>query len=120
MNTAIQLSLTPAAVAHIESILRQRTQAAGFRLSMRKYGCNGYGYVPEVVQQPQADDVEVATTASFRVFLAREYIEQLSGTEIDYVTTGLGQHQLVFRNPNTEGECGCGESVNFKKSSAKE
>lgn len=120
MNTPFKLLLTPAAIAHIQTIMQKQAQPLGFRLSMRKYGCNGFGYVPEVISTLQPADVEVDATTDFRVFVDSEFLDQLNGTEVDYVVTGLGQSQLVFRNPNAEGECGCGESVNFKKQVAKD
>jgi iron-sulfur cluster assembly protein len=36
-------------------------------------------------------------------------LPSVDGTEIDFVKSGLNQ-QFVFRNPQVEAECGCGES----------
>ena len=33
----------------------------------------------------------------------------LDGTELDFVKEGLNEG-FKFNNPNTKGECGCGES----------
>jgi iron-sulfur cluster assembly protein len=33
----------------------------------------------------------------------------IDGTEVDFVKQGLNE-AFKFRNPNTKGECGCGES----------
>jgi len=35
----------------------------------------------------------------------------LVGTEMDYVEVEMGS-EFVFRNPNSKGECGCGQSFN--------
>ena len=36
----------------------------------------------------------------------------LKGTELDFIQDGVNQN-LVFKNPNVENECGCGESFTF-------
>ena len=38
-----------------------------------------------------------------------ESLAAVDGTEIDFVKQGLNQ-TFVFRNPQVEAECGCGES----------
>jgi iron-sulfur cluster assembly protein len=35
----------------------------------------------------------------------------LIGTEMDYVEDDI-RSEFVFNNPNSKGECGCGESFN--------
>lgn len=35
----------------------------------------------------------------------------LIGTEMDYVEVEMGS-EFVFRNPNSKGSCGCGQSFN--------
>lgn len=116
MSHNCQLQLTPAAIAHIREIMQRHDGAIGFRLSMKKYGCNGYGYAPEVVKQARLGDIELMLTDAFRFFVDTKYAAMLNKTEIDYVAKALGQYQLVFNNPNAEGACGCGESVNFRDS----
>ncbi len=107
------VTLTPAAIAHIEQVMERNSHALGFRLSMKKYGCNGYGYVPEVIDSMDVHDIELTTVTAFRFFVDSRYAADLDGTVVDYVEKSLGQQQMVFRNPNAEGECGCGESVNL-------
>lgn len=36
----------------------------------------------------------------------------LVGTEMDYVEDDI-RSEFVFRNPNSKGECGCGESFHI-------
>jgi iron-sulfur cluster assembly accessory protein len=117
-NPSIRLQFTPAAVEHIQAKLRSAAQTSPpvFRLSMRKYGCNGYAFLPEIVETAEPDDLPCETDAPFAVFLDPHYAKLLNGTMIDYVVKSLGCAQLIFQNPNIDGECGCGESVNFKKS----
>ncbi len=110
----VDVTLTAAAIAHIQRIMQEHPAPIGFRLSMRKYGCNGYGYVPEVVDQLHENDIELDLPKEFRFFVDSRYVDDFQGMVIDYVEKSLGQHHMVFRNPNAEGECGCGESVNLK------
>ena len=110
----IDFAITPAAVEHIKEIMQRRDVHFGFRLTMRKYGCNGFGYVPDVVAKAPQGDIELDVVNDFKVFIDPQYAEALNGTVIDYVSKGLGQQQLIFNNPNAEGACGCGESVNLK------
>jgi iron-sulfur cluster assembly protein len=44
-----------------------------------------------------------------RVYVDRESLAMIDGTEVDFVKQGLNE-AFKFRNPNTKGECGCGES----------
>lgn len=113
-KNTISISFTPAATLHIQGIMQHRG-GIGFRLSMKKYGCNGFGYLPEIVDTPHENDIEIKTNTDFRVFVDEKFAEALNGTLIDYRIKGLGQSQLLFNNPNIEGECGCGESVNLKQ-----
>ncbi len=108
------ITFTQAAIKHIQDYLAQDVEAKAFRLSFKKTGCTGYAYVPELVVAGQVDDEHFVTDEGMDVYLDTKYIEHLQGTEIDYVEKSFGQSQLVFKNPNVESECGCGESVNFK------
>ncbi|OGO91225.1 MAG: hypothetical protein A3F10_01650 [Coxiella sp. RIFCSPHIGHO2_12_FULL_42_15] len=110
----MSISLTPAAIQHIKDMITRRGRGMGFRLSMKKYGCNGFGYVPDVIDEINPSDIEIKTITEMRVFVDAKFADALNGTIIDYVKKGLGQNQLLFNNPNAEGECGCGESVNLK------
>lgn len=111
----LNITATPSAITHIKKVLSRHPGSLGFRLTMRKYGCNGYGYVPEVVESVSKEDFELIVSPEIRFFIDKNFIEQLKNTEIDFIVKNLGQEQLIFRNPNVEGECGCGESVNFKE-----
>ena len=44
------ITLTQAAIAHIQSILKNKGKNAAFRLSVKKTGCSGYQYVPEITE----------------------------------------------------------------------
>jgi iron-sulfur cluster assembly accessory protein len=98
---------TDEAVAHIRKSL-VRFPGGGFRVSIKKSGCSGYKYVPEVVAGPKEGDVEWVTEQGLRVFVDLPGV--MKEVRVDLETRSLGQKQLVFHNPNVIHECGCGES----------
>lgn len=113
MNENI-LHFTDKAVEHIKKSLA-RFPKGGFRLTVKKTGCSGYKYVPEVVPEPKAGDIQFKSSQDLIVYLDPMWVDVLKGTEVDLVSKSLGQKQLVFHNPNVAGECGCGESFNLPK-----
>ena len=102
------VQMTPRAAEHARRQIL-RNHSAGIRLGVRKAGCSGYMYDVELVQEPAADDERFTIADDVVVFVARDAVPIVAGTEIDYVTEGLNS-SLKFRNPNATGECGCGES----------
>lgn len=109
------ITLTDAAVCHIKKMLEKSPKNRGFRLSIKKTGCSGYAYVPDLVEQPKANDIHF-TRDGLNVYvdsLCEEFIKNLI---IDYVAdhVGLKQKRLVFINPNEKNRCGCGESFTIE------
>ncbi|HEX5665130.1 MAG TPA: iron-sulfur cluster assembly accessory protein, partial [Xanthomonadaceae bacterium] len=43
------------------------------------------------------------------VLVDADSLALVDGTQIDFLKQGLNE-QFVFRNPNVQAECGCGES----------
>lgn len=109
------ISLTDAAVAHIQKIMARHPSARAFRLSIKVTGCSGYMYQPEVVEEGQADDIRIDVPQGLTLFIAPDCVDIIRGTVLDFVAKEMGQHQLLFNNPNVDSECGCGESFNLKK-----
>lgn len=46
-----------------------------------------------------------------KVFIEPKALMFIIGTEMDFVDDRL-RSEFVFTNPNSKGECGCGESFN--------
>lgn len=108
------LNFTAAAVEHINKSLT-RFPNGGFRLSVKKAGCTGNKYVPEIAPGPKSGDEVFVTEQGLRVFIDSASKTAIQGTQVDIVNKGLGQKQLVFKNPNAVSECGCGESFHLKE-----
>lgn len=86
-----------------------REKARGIRLAVKESGCSGYMYVLDYVHEAQSGDTEVPFGGDVTLFVDRESLPVVNGTQIDYVTEGVNSF-FKFRNPNATGECGCGES----------
>jgi iron-sulfur cluster assembly protein len=118
MSDEAIVQFTENAIAHIHKVIDLRGSGSGFRLSVKKTGCNGYMYQPEVVDQHQEGDHHLLLADDLSVYIDAGALEFLKGTIVDYVESGMGQKKLMFNNPNAVGECGCGESFNIKESEA--
>jgi len=111
MNTTPIITLTDAAITHIKHMLAKNTQGKGFRLAIKKTGCSGYAYVPDIIEHPKENDIHLVCN-DLNVYVDPECEKFVTGLVIDYVAdnVGLKQKRLVFINPNEKNRCGCGES----------
>lgn len=110
------VTLTSSAVERVRQYLAETPGGIGLRFGVRKSGCSGWAYQIEIAKEPQADEVVFASDGvDVRVDAAS--LEQVDGTEIDFVKQGLNQ-QFVFRNPKVAAECGCGESFTTREQAA--
>ncbi|WP_406663987.1 iron-sulfur cluster assembly protein IscA [Gallaecimonas sp. GXIMD1310] len=102
------ISLTDTAAHRVASFLANRGKGIGVRLGVRTTGCSGLAYVLEFVDEANPDD-EVFEDKGVKVVIDQKSLVYLDGTELDFVKEGLNEG-FQFNNPNTKGECGCGES----------
>ena len=109
------ITLTDVAATHIAEILSRHKNNACFRLSVKKTGCSGYMYPPEVVNEEDKNDIRIDTEQGITVFIDYEWLPVLAGTVIDLIEEALGQKKLIYKNPNVDDECGCGESFTIKE-----
>lgn len=115
MNPSI--TVTEAACEYIKKML-EKQPGANFRLSVKKTGCSGYSYVPEIVATCRPDDFSFAAANGVTIFVDSQWMELLSDVQMDYVEeikSGLKQKRLVFTNPKESSRCGCGESFHIEK-----
>ncbi|QIE54571.1 iron-sulfur cluster assembly accessory protein [Pikeienuella piscinae] len=107
------VSLTPAAVAQIKSLMQGSDgRVKGLKLGLKKGGCAGMEYTMEFAETVDSHD-EVIEQDGACVMIAPMAQMFLFGTEIDY-RTSLLESGFVFNNPNVAEACGCGESISFK------
>ncbi len=108
-----RISLTPAAVAHLQTTLGAEPSALGLRVGVKKSGCTGYGYVMDFAREINADDL-VFEQSGVRLVCDEPSLTMLKGASLDYVVNGLSR-LLQFNNPNVVDSCGCGESFSIKE-----
>jgi len=102
------ISLTESAINRAKKFLTERGGGIGLRLGIKKTGCSGFAYVINYAEVISDDDV-VFDAGGVKVVVDSQSLTYIDGTEVDYVREGLNE-AFKFRNPNSTGECGCGES----------
>lgn len=113
-NTATApITLTPAALKHIQSQLQKQPQYKGIRFGVKKSGCSGLKYLLDYVVEINPQDMMI-TVENVMIAMASSDLAYLRGSQIDYVREGLNG-QFKFTNPNETASCGCGESFSVAK-----
>ena len=107
------IKLTENAANRIKEMIQDKADTIGVRISVKRRGCNGYSYIMNYARK---DDLEIKKDEKvfqhgINVFVDPKAIFFLLGTEMDYMETELSS-EFTFKNPNSKGECGCGESFN--------
>jgi iron-sulfur cluster assembly protein len=102
------ITVTDTAQAKIKQTLAKRGRGIGIRVGVKTTGCSGLAYVLEYVDNlTEGDDANLLD--EFSVVINRKDQPYLNGLTMDYVRNGLNEG-FEFTNPNSKGECGCGES----------
>jgi len=104
------LTLTSRAVSRIRDIMDMNPGAHGIIVGIKKGGCAGMEYVIELMRDQDGKNFDLVEQDGARVFVAREAVLFLFGTQMDFEVTTL-RTGFVFNNPNQTSACGCGESV---------
>ena len=109
MSTETELvRLTDAAREQVRALLAERDETGlGLRLAVAGGGCSGLSYQLDFTRQ-EPDD-QVMECDGFRVFVDPKSLLYLKSMEVDH-EGGLHGKGFVFRNPNAQNTCGCGES----------
>ena len=102
------ISLTECAAKHVQSKLYARGRGMGIRVGVKTTGCSGMAYVLEFVDDLMEED-QVFEGFGVKVVVDPKSLLYIDGTLMDFVKEGLNEG-FKFTNPNSAGECGCGES----------
>lgn len=106
------ITLTPAAAERARRYLNESPNTVGLRFGVRRTGCSGWGYVIDLASRIDAGDA-VFEDSGVRIVVDADSLPLVDGTAIDFTKQGLNA-QFVFRNPNADAACGCGESFTTK------
>jgi iron-sulfur cluster assembly accessory protein len=103
------VSLSNAAAAKLAELTKEETNPdIGLRVYVYSGGCSGYRYGMMLEDQPSGED-SVLHANGVRVYIDKNSIPLIQGSEIDYVDTLMGAGFTV-NNPNAVSGCGCGSS----------
>ena len=108
-TTETAITLPPAAVGRVKALIaRSDKSVLGIRVGVTTTGCSGHMYQVEYAEdeRPMEDVVE---QDGVRVFIDPLALMFIVGSTMDYVESKINSG-FVFDNPNTTGQCGCGES----------
>jgi len=108
----MNITVTTAACDYINKMIA-KDEGVGFRLSVKKTGCSGYSYLPEIIKKINPADAQLKIAENIIIFVDPLWQHLLEGVQVDYIEeekNGLKQKRLVFTNPNESSRCGCGES----------
>lgn len=106
------ISLTDAAEGKVrEFIQAQEKSYSGIRVAVVTGGCSGFEYRMALESEAKKGDL-VIEQDGFRVFVDKESMLYLDGTQIDFVASPT-ESGFSFKNPNATGSCGCGESFHM-------
>ena len=107
------ITLTEKAAKQIQSQLAKNGSGVGLRLGVKKVGCNGFAYTFDYAAETLAGD-QVFESHNITLVVDAVSLPFIDGSHLDFVTEGFNK-SFKFDNPKAEGECGCGESFNLKK-----
>jgi iron-sulfur cluster assembly protein len=104
------ITVTDTAYKKIKQTLERRGRGVGIRVGVRTTGCSGLAYTLEYVDKYEPE-VGVTNFAQrdFVILVDAKSLVYLNGLTMDWVRNGLNEG-FDFVNPNSKGECGCGES----------
>ncbi len=103
------VSITEVAANKLKELMKSDGKKGyGFRVSVVPGGCAGLNYEMDFAEKAEDND-EIFESYGVKVFVDRESMKHIGGTEIDYADS-LNGGGFKIRNPNAKSNCGCGNS----------
>ncbi|RPD91249.1 iron-sulfur cluster assembly accessory protein [Aureibaculum marinum] len=81
------------------------------RVGVKSGGCSGLSYELKFDKE-QSENDKVFEANSIKIIVDKKSFLYLVGTTLDY-SGGLNGTGFVFKNPNANRTCGCGESFSL-------
>lgn len=101
------ISLSPNAIQHLRGLM-EKPQGKYIRIGVQNRGCSGLTYHLEYVNEAGKFD-ELVEQEGVKVFIDSKALFSIVGSEMDWLEDKLSS-RFIFKNPNSKGTCGCGES----------
>jgi iron-sulfur cluster assembly protein len=95
----------------IELMQKEGKTDAFIRVGVKGGGCSGLMYDLKFDTEIKEED-KIFEDNGVKVVVDKKSFLYLVGTELDY-TGGLNGKGFVFKNPNADRTCGCGESFSI-------
>ncbi len=106
------IDMTPKAIERIKlngSIANQEIPL--IRLYIEGAGCNGFMYKFKIENEAEEEDFKFTQDGICLLVDPLSY-QYLDGATVDY-ETDVFNSRFVVNNPNSKGQCGCGESFSI-------
>ena len=107
------ITVTPSAAERLAFLLKNaQNNPVGVRLGTKRRGCNGLSYTLNYVyaeDAPSTKNEMFTTHNNVQIYIEPMALFNIIGTTMDWEETELSS-EFTFTNPNSKGECGCGES----------
>jgi iron-sulfur cluster assembly protein len=81
------------------------------RVGVKSGGCSGLSYELKFDKEQQEND-KIFENNNIKIIVDKKSFLYLIGTTLDY-SGGLNGAGFVFKNPNANRTCGCGESFSL-------
>ncbi len=104
------ITVTENAKNHAIDLIKEESRPADtfIRVGVDGGGCSGLSYRLEFDNQLKEGD-QMFEDKGIKIVVDRKSFLYLVGTELEY-TGGLNGKGFIFKNPNANRTCGCGES----------
>jgi iron-sulfur cluster assembly protein len=104
------ITVTENAKNHAIELIREEKRPSDtfIRVGVDGGGCSGLSYRLEFDNQLKEGD-QMFEDKGIKIVVDRKSFLYLVGTELEY-TGGLNGKGFIFKNPNANRTCGCGES----------
>jgi iron-sulfur cluster assembly protein len=102
------ITLTETAANKVKDNLARRGCGLGIKICVKTTGCSGLAYILEYIDHID-ETLAIFESQGVYVYMDPKHMPYLQGIEMNWRRQGLNEG-FEFANPNSKGECGCGES----------